>query len=277
MVAESGTGAVAATYRPLRSDMKLIDTHGHLFSAQFDGDRAAAADRARAAGVAHVLLPNIDSTSIDALLDCESRYPDLCRAMIGLHPCSVKDGFETELAVVETWLGRRPWVAIGETGIDLYWDKTTLAAQQVALRTQLAWAKQYQIPIVLHTRSAFAETAALVAEAQDGSLTGVFHCFSGTLDEARQVVALGFQLGIGGTATFKNGGLDQVLPQLGLANVVLETDCPYLAPVPHRGKRNEPAYLPLVAARVAELVGLSVEEVAEITTLNADKLFALNS
>ncbi len=256
--------------------MRLIDTHGHLFARQFDADRVAAADRARAAGVAQVLLPNIDAASLDALLDCEARYPDLCRAMIGLHPCSVKQDFERELAVVEAELRRRSWVALGETGIDLYWDKTTLAWQQEALRVQLGWAKQYQIPIVLHTRDAFAETAALVAEAQDGTLRGVFHCFSGTLAEAQQAVVLGFQLGIGGTATFENGGLDQVLPSLGLTNVVLETDCPYLAPVPHRGKRNEPAYLPLIAARVGELTGMTTEEVAEITTRNAEKLFNLS-
>ena len=254
---------------------KLIDTHGHLFARQFDADRAAAADRARAAGVAQVLLPNIDSTSVDALLACETTYPDLCRAMIGLHPCSVKEDFERELAVVENWLGRRAWVALGETGIDLYWDKTTLGWQQEALRVQLQWAKQYRIPIVLHTRDAFAETAALVEEAQDGTLTGVFHCFSGTLAEARRAIALGFQLGLGGTATFKNGGLDQVLPALGLDHVLLETDCPYLAPAPHRGKRNEPAYLPLIAARVGELTGKTTEEVAAITTANARKLFAL--
>lgn len=264
-----------ARFRPLPAMPPLIDTHGHLFARQFDADRAAVADRARAAGVGQVLLPNIDATSVDALLDCESHYPDLCRAMIGLHPCSVKQDFERELAVVEDWLKRRTWVALGETGLDLYWDKTTLAWQQEALRVQLTWAKQYRIPIVLHTRDAFAETAALVEEAQDGTLTGVFHCFSGSLAEAHRVIALGFRLGIGGTATFKNGGLDQVLPSLGLDHVVLETDCPYLAPVPHRGKRNEPAYLPLIAARVAELTGKTTGEVAAITTANARKLFAL--
>ena len=253
--------------------MKFVDSHGHLFSAQFDADRPAAVERARAADVAQVLLPNIDHTSIDALLDCEDRYPDLCRAMMGLHPCSVKKDFERELYVVEDWLKRRAWVALGETGLDLYWDKTTLAWQQEALRVQLGWAKTYGIPIVLHTRSAFAETAALVEEAQDGTLTGVFHCFSGTVTEARQAIALGFKLGIGGPATFKNGGLDAVLPNLGLDHLLLETDCPYLAPVPHRGKRNEPAYLSLIGARVAELTGTTLAEVAAVTTANAQQLF----
>jgi TatD DNase family protein len=255
--------------------MRLTDTHGHLFSSQFDSDRAAAADRARAAGVTQVLLPNIDQTSIDAMLDCEARYPDLCRAMIGLHPCSVKAGFGDELKIVEAWLQRRAWVAIGETGIDLYWDKTTLAWQQEALRVQLAWAKEYQIPIVLHTRDAFAETAALVAEAQDGTLKGVFHCFSGNRAEAERAIELGFYLGIGGVATFKNGGLDAVLQYVDPARLVLETDCPYLAPVPHRGKRNEPSYLPLVARRVGELLGKTEEEAATLTTENAARLFSL--
>lgn len=257
--------------------MTLIDTHGHLFSKQFDADRSDAVRRTREAGLSHVLLPNIDHTSVDAMLDCEARYPDLCHAMMGLHPCSVQQDFERELAVVEDWLKRRPFVALGETGLDLYWDKTTLPWQQEALRVQLRWAKQYQLPIVLHTRDSFSETAALVEEAQDGTLRGVFHCFSGTLDDARRAIGLGFQLGIGGVATFKNGGLDQVLPHLAnaLEYLVLETDCPYLAPVPHRGKRNEPAYLPLIARRVAELLGEPEEMVAVRTTENARRLFAL--
>ena len=251
----------------------MIDTHGHLFTRQFDADRADAVGRARAAGLTRILLPNIDHTSVDAMLECEARYPDLCEAMMGLHPCSVQKEFERELYVVEDWLKRRPFVAIGETGLDLYWDKSTLAWQQEALRVQLRWAKQYQRPIALHTRDAFRETADLVEEAQDGTLTGVFHCFSGTLEEARRAIALGFQLGIGGVVTFKNGGLDTILPEISLDPLVLETDCPYLAPVPHRGKRNEPAYLPLIAQRVADLLHKPLEEVTEATTRNAQALF----
>ncbi len=256
----------------------MIDTHGHLFSAQFDTDRAAALDRARAAGLTHVLLPNIDAASIPALLACEALAPAICQPMIGLHPCSVTaENLDRELAVVAEWLARRPFVAIGEAGLDLYWDTTTLPWQQEALRAQLAWAKQYRLPIVLHTRAAFRPTADLVREAQDGTLTGVFHCFSDGLAEAEEVIGLGFKLGIGGVATFKNGGLDRVLPQIGLEHLVLETDCPYLAPVPHRGKRNEPAYLPLVAARVAELTGHSVADVAAVTSQNARALFRLEA
>jgi TatD DNase family protein len=195
--------------------------------------------------------------------------------MMGLHPCSVGANFEKDLQEVEAWLARRPFAAVGECGLDLYWDATYFEQQQEALRVQLALAKQYQLPIVLHTRQAFAPSAALVAEAQDGTLRGVFHCFSDGLAEAERVIALGFKLGIGGVATFKNGGLDQVLPHVGLEHLVLETDCPYLAPVPYRGKRNEPAYLPLVLHRVAALTGRTPEEVAEATTRNAQELFGL--
>ncbi len=255
--------------------MHLTDSHAHLYAAQFDGDRAAALARATAAGVHTILLPNIDHASIDPLLALEARAPGQCHALMGLHPCSVTRDFDKQLYEVEEWLGRRPFVGIGEAGIDLYWDQTLLAEQQQALRVQLQLAKQYQIPIVLHTRNAFAETAALVAEAQDGTLTGVFHCFSGSLAEAEQAIALGFKLGIGGVVTFKNGGLDAVLPHLGLEHLLLETDCPYLAPVPYRGKRNEPAYLPLVLHRVAQLLGKDPTEVAAATTANAAALFQL--
>lgn len=255
--------------------MDLTDSHAHLYAAPFDPDRAAALERATAAGVRTILLPNIDHASIEAMLALEAQAPGQCHALMGLHPCSVTKDFERQLYEVEDWLSRRPFVGIGEAGLDLYWDKTLLAEQQQALRVQLGLAKQHGIPIVLHTRAAFAETAALVAEAQDGTLRGVFHCFSGTVAEAQQVIALGFELGIGGVATFKNGGLDQVLPHVGLEHLLLETDCPYLAPVPYRGKRNEPAYLPLVLHRVAALLGRDAAEVAAATTANAAALFRL--
>jgi TatD DNase family protein len=256
--------------------MKLIETHAHLYSEQFRPDQAEALHRAVAAGVETILLPNVDRATIDAMLELEAAAPATCHAMMGLHPCSVGPDFEKELQLVTDWLGQRPFVAVGECGIDLYWDKTYLPQQQEALRTQLALAKQYDLPIVLHTRSAFEEAFALVAEAQDGTLRGVFHCFSDGLAEAERIIALGgFKLGIGGVATFKNGGLDKVLPHLDVAHLVLETDCPYLAPVPYRGKRNEPAYLPLVLHRVASLLGQTPEAVAEATTRNAQDLFRL--
>ena len=257
--------------------MHLTDSHAHLYAPQFDADRPAALARATAAGVQTILLPNIDHESIEAMLRLEADAPGQCHALMGLHPCSVTLDFERQLYEVEEWLGRRRFVGIGEAGLDLYWDKTLLAEQQEALRIQLQLAKRYQIPIVLHTRNAFAETAALVAEAQDGTLSGVFHCFSGTLTEAEQAIAFGFKLGIGGVVTFKNGGLDAVLPHIALEHLLLETDCPYLAPVPYRGKRNEPAYLPLVLHRVAELLGRDPAEVAAATTANAAALFSINN
>jgi TatD DNase family protein len=194
--------------------MKLIETHAHLYSEQFKLDRPEALHRAVAAGVETILLPNIDRTSIDGMLELEAQFPATCHAMMGLHPCSVNADFEQELYLLEDWLSKRPFVAVGECGIDLYWDKTFLPQQQEALRVQLRLAKQYDLPIVLHTRSAFEEAYELVAEAQDGTLRGVFHCFSDGVAEAERIIGLGFKMGIGGVATFKNGGLDKVLPPL---------------------------------------------------------------
>jgi TatD DNase family protein len=262
-------------YRASMSALQYIDSHAHIYSEQFKADQADAIRKAAEAGVAQILMPNIDHTSIDAMLQTESDHPGICLAMMGLHPCSVKKDFEKELYQVESWLAKRPFIAIGETGVDLYWDKTFLDQQQEALRIQARWARQYKIPIVLHTRDAFQETYEVMAREQDGTLTGVFHCFSGTAAEAEQALALGFYLGIGGVATFKNGGLDQVLPDVPLDKILLETDCPYLAPVPHRGKRNEPAYLPLMARRIAEIKNVPLAEVAEKTTANSRKLFNL--
>ncbi|MBF9254821.1 TatD family hydrolase [Pontibacter sp. 172403-2] len=254
--------------------MKFIDSHAHIYSEEFDQDRAAAIDDAAAAGVAQIYMPNIDHTSIDAMLEAEAKYPQQCIPMMGLHPTSVAKDFERELYLVEEWLDKRAFAAVGECGIDLYWDKTFLTEQQEALKVQLALAKKHHLPVVLHTRDSFDETYALVAAAQDGSLRGIFHCFSGSVEQAAKVKELGFLMGIGGVSTFKNGGMDKVLPSLQLADVVLETDCPYLAPVPHRGKRNQPAYLPLVAERVAALMNKPVEEVAAQTSANALNLFA---
>ncbi|MCB2407877.1 TatD family hydrolase [Hymenobacter lucidus] len=255
--------------------MQLTDSHAHIYSEQFKTDRDEALHRAYEAGVTTIVMPNIDHTSIDGMLETEARFPQQCFAMMGLHPCSVGKDFERELYLVEEWLGKRPFAAVGECGIDLYWDKTTLAQQQEALRVQVALAKKHNLPLVLHTRDAFQETADIIEAAQDGTLRGVFHCFSGTPEEAERVLRLGFKLGIGGVATFKNGGADKFLPTIALEHLLLETDCPYLAPVPHRGKRNEPSYLPLIARRVAELLGKSPEEIAEATTQNAKALFAL--
>jgi len=255
--------------------MKLIDSHAHIYSEEFDLDRSAAIDAAAIAGVARIYMPNIDHTSIEAMLEAEAKYPQQCIPMMGLHPTSVTKDFERELYLVEEWLDKRSFAAVGECGIDLYWDKSFLKEQQEALKVQLELAKKHQLPVVLHTRDSFEETYELVAAAQDGSLKGIFHCFSGSVEQAAKVKELGFLMGIGGVSTFKNGGMDKVLPSLQLADLVLETDCPYLAPVPHRGKRNQPSYLPLIAERVAVLMNKTVEEVAEQTTANALNLFKL--
>ena len=253
--------------------MQFSDSHAHVYSEQFKPDQDEMLLRAFEAGVETIFMPNIDHASIDAMLEVEARYPNQCFAQMGLHPCHVTRQFEKELYEVETWLNQRPFAAVGECGIDLYWDKTLLAEQQEALRIQVALAKKHNLPLVLHTREAFREATDIITAAQDGSLRGVFHCFSGTREEAEEVIRLGFKLGIGGVATFKNGGLDKVLPGLGVEHLLLETDAPYLAPVPHRGKRNEPAYIPLVAYRVAEILGVTGAEVAQATTRNTLELF----
>lgn len=253
----------------------FIDSHAHIYSPEFDNDRAEAVAKAQEDGVDRIYMPNIDHTSIDAMLEAEAAYPGQCIPMMGLHPTSVKKDFEKELYLVEEWLDKKAFAAVGECGIDLYWDKTFLPQQQEALKVQLELAKKHNLPIVLHTRDSFDETYELVSQAQDGNLRGIFHCFSGTREQAEKVKKLNFLMGIGGVATFKNGGLDKVIPHVDLADLVLETDCPYLAPVPKRGKRNEPSYIPLIANRVAELMEKPVEEIAAVTTQNSLKLFKL--
>jgi TatD DNase family protein len=253
----------------------LTDSHCHIYAEQFREDRGEALRRAFEAQVGRIFMPNIDHTSIDAMMETEAAFPENCFAMMGLHPCSVNKQFMRELYRVEEWLGKRPFAAIGETGIDLFWDKTFKEQQLEALHIQIELAKKFKLPIVLHTRDSFAETLEVIQQTQDGTLRGVFHCFTGTREDAEKAVELQFMLGIGGVATFKNGGLDQVLPHISLDYLLLETDAPYLAPVPHRGKRNEPAYLPLIADRIAGLKNVSKEEVWEKTTKNALSLFTL--
>jgi TatD DNase family protein len=219
-------------------------------------------------------MPNVDHESIDGMLEVESRNPG-CIAMMGLHPCSVNKDFQRELYTVEEWLSRRKFIAVGEIGTDLYWDKTFWEQQKEAFTIQVNWAKKYGIPVVIHSRESIDETIALVESLQDGHLTGVFHCFTGSAEQAQKIAALGFYMGIGGVATFKKSGLDLVIPEIPLNRLVLETDSPYLAPVPHRGKRNESSYIPLIADKVAELKKITPESLAESTTANARKLFNL--
>lgn len=253
--------------------MYFTDTHTHLYLKQFAQDRADMLERAFAEKVEKLYLPNIDSESIDDMLELEAKYPHNCLAMMGLHPCSVKKDFEKELYVVEDWLNKRKFVAVGEMGTDLYWDKSFFAQQQEAFKIQVDLAKKYQLPIVIHCRESFQETIDLIKPLKDNNLTGIFHCFTGSLDDAKQVIELGFFLGIGGVVTYKNGGLDKVLPEVPLENIVLETDSPYLSPVPYRGKRNESSYIPLIAQKIADIQGVSLEEVRNKTTENAQRLF----
>jgi TatD DNase family protein len=251
----------------------LVDTHAHVYVKEFDVDRQSVLQSASDSGLGKIYMPNIDADSIDPMLEVESRNPGFCIAMMGLHPCSVKAGFEKQLYQLEAWLGKRSFAAIGEMGTDLYWDKTWWEHQQEAFRIQVGWAKKFRLPLVIHSRDSIDETLELLTAAADKDLKGILHCFTGTVDQAKRATELGFYLGIGGVATFKNGGLDAVLPFVPRDRIVLETDSPYLAPVPHRGKRNEPAYIRLVAVRVASLLGMGVEELIELTSRNAASIF----
>ena len=253
-----------------------IDTHAHIYAEEFDGDRQDMIERFRENGIMKIFMPNVDHTSIDKMLDLESRWEG-CHAMMGLHPCSVKKGFERELYIVEEWLSKRKFSAVGEIGTDLYWDKTFWDQQCEAFNIQVAWAKSFGLPVVIHCRESLDETIALVEKLQDGKLTGIFHCFGGTAEQAEKITKLNFFLGIGGVATFKKSGLDDVLPDVPLDRIVLETDSPYLSPVPHRGKRNEPAYIPLIGQRVADIKKVSLDEVKEKTRLNALNLFNIRT
>jgi TatD DNase family protein len=249
--------------------MDMIDTHAHTYAPEFASDRADTLARAFTQGLSQIWMPNIDHTSIDGMLELENQYPDQCVPMMGLHPCYVKKDFQKELYWVEEWLNKRTFLAVGEIGLDFHWDTTYRAQQEEAFQVQVRLAHQYGLPIVIHCRKSFAETVALLEELAIPGLRGIFHCFSGDLKDARKVIELDFLLGIGGVVTFKNGGLDQVLPQIDLEHIVLETDCPYLAPVPYRGKRNESGYLPTIAQKIADLKRVSLEVVAEASTRNA--------
>jgi TatD DNase family protein len=253
--------------------IRLTDTHTHLYSAEFMEDLDQLLQAAGARGIERFYMPNIDSTSIDRMLEVESRYPGKCFSMMGLHPCSVKAGWKEEMKIVEDHLSRRSFSAVGEMGIDLYWDRTFIEEQKIVFRQQVELANHYRLPVVIHTRDSFDVAVDLLLETKKEPPFGIFHCFTGTADQARRVIDLGFSLGIGGVVTFKNGGLDKVLPEIDLKHIVLETDAPYLAPVPHRGKRNEPAYLELIAEKIAAIKNIPVNEVAAITNANAEKIF----
>lgn len=251
----------------------MIDTHAHIYLEHFSNDVNEVIDRALENGVKKILLPNIDSTTVDHMLNLEERYPGVCYAMMGLHPCSVKEDFEKELLLVEDWLNKRKFLAVGEMGTDLYWDKTFWEQQKEAFHRQSELALKHNLPIVIHCRETIDETIGLVREYEGRGLKGVFHCFTGSVDQAKQITDLGFYLGLGGVSTFKNGGMDQVIPHLDQTKIILETDSPYLTPTPHRGKRNEPSYVSLVADKVAEYLQMNKEELVDLTTTNANALF----
>lgn len=253
--------------------MILIDTHTHLYVEEFKEDVDAVIARGKAQGVEKFYLPAIDSTEIPGMLALEEKYPGTCIAMMGLHPCYVKENYREELQIVQNWLDQRPFAAVGEIGLDYYWDTQFKEQQQEAFRQQMNWALEKGMPIVIHTRNAMQETIEMVKPYAARGLRGIFHCFSGSYESAIQITQMGFLLGIGGVLTYKNAGLGEVLAQIGMEYLVLETDSPYLTPVPFRGKRNESSYLKYVVAKLSEVKQLPEAEVAAITTANAERLF----
>jgi TatD DNase family protein len=255
--------------------MQLIDTHTHLYLPEFDNDRDEVVRNAVSNGVTQLIMPNIDDKSIGPMLEAESRYPGICYPMIGLHPTSVKEDYRTRMDTIEKAMGEHKFMAIGEIGIDLYWDKTFITEQTEIFRYQLSLAIASDLPVVIHSREAFNEIFAVLEDFKGKGLRGVFHAFSGDLEMARKAVEMGFFLGIGGVVTFKNSGLENILKETGPEKLVLETDSPYLAPVPHRGKRNESSYICLVNSKLAAIFECGVEDIAAITTANAKNLFRI--
>jgi len=255
--------------------MILTDTHTHLYSEAFDEDRAAMMQRAFDNNVQRMFVPAIDSTYTESMLKLEEEYPEHVFLMTGVHPTHIKENYLEELEHVRKLLAKRSFVAIGEIGIDMYWDKTLLPQQQDAFRTQIQLAKQYKLPIVIHCRDAFDEVFEILEEEKGPELFGVFHCFTGTLEQAKRAVSYNMKLGIGGVVTFKNGKIDQFLNEIELKHIVLETDAPYLAPTPYRGKRNETSYVVNIVDKLAEIYQITIEEIALVTTENSKQVFGV--
>jgi TatD DNase family protein len=260
----------------------FIDSHAHIYQPTFNGDIADTIRRSKEAGLSKIILPNIDIESLDRVLKLSSAYPDICLPTVGLHPCDVRENYVEVLEEMKSWAYRperfpeKKIYAIGETGLDYYWDTTFKEEQKIALRMQVAWALELDLPIILHTRNSIQDTIDIINELHDGRLRGVFHCFSGTLEEAQQIISMeNFYLGIGGTVTYKNSQLPEVLKEIPLEKIMLETDAPYLSPVPYRGKRNESSYIPIIAERLAEVKRVALGEVAQLTTANAEALFRI--
>lgn len=255
--------------------IKLIDTHTHIYLPEFDGDRDETVSRALRAGVVKMLMPNIDDDSVSPMLATRDLFPGVCIPMTGLHPTSVKEDYLSKLEKIEEYSGNQEFCAVGEIGIDLYWDKTHLIEQVAAFKRQVEYAIRKKKPVVVHSRNSFAEVFTALEEFSGSGLKGVFHAFTGTLDDAEKALRNGFKLGIGGIVTFKNSGLDKVVKEAGLENIILETDSPYLAPSPFRGKRNESSYLCIINRKVAEIFGLSEEIVSSVTFSSSVELFGL--
>ena len=253
----------------------MIDTHCHLYTQEFDTDIELVIERAKGEGITKFYMPAIDLSCTERMKLLEDKFPSNCFSMAGLHPCSVKEDFEVELLHVKQLLQQRKFCAIGETGLDFYWDKTYTAQQYIALESQIELAIQYNLPLVLHTRNATKETIEVIKNYRHSNLTGIFHCFGGTIEEAEQIIASNFYLGIGGVITYKNSGLAEVLHHVDMKHIVLETDAPYLSPVPMRGKRNESSYLKFIVERLASVKNISVDEAKAITTINAEKIFGV--
>lgn len=253
--------------------MILIDTHTHLYAEEFAGDIEEVIGRAEQAGVQRFYLPAIDSSATTAMLQLEAKFPGKCIAMMGLHPCYVKENYREELRLAEEWLAKRKFAAVGEIGLDHYWDKTFVKEQEAAFRLQIEWSLQHQLPIVIHTRNAMQETINIVKEYVPRGVHGIFHCFSGSYESALEIIKAGFYLGIGGVLTYKKAGLAEVLEKIDLQHLVLETDAPYLTPVPLRGKRNESSYLRHIVEALASVKNVTTEKVAAVTTANAEKIF----
>lgn len=255
--------------------MTIVDTHSHIYLGEFENDRPAMLERAQAEGISRILMPAIDSTTHSAMIEMEKKSPESYISMMGLHPCSVKENFRDELKIARDYFDQRKFIAVGEIGLDFYWDKAFVSDQYIAFHEQIEWALHFDIPIVIHSRVAIDECTEVVREHQNGKLKGVFHNFSGTIDQAQKIIKLGFYLGIGGVVTYKNSGMDKVMLDISLDDIVLETDAPYLTPVPFRGKRNEPSYLKYVVEKLMEIKKVTKEDIAEVTTANAKKLFGL--
>ena len=255
--------------------MRFIDTHAHIYDTGFQEDMDSVMSSAKLSGIEKIYMPNIDSTCIVAMMEMETKYPGFCIPMMGLHPCYVKENHQEELAIVESWLAKRKFAAIGEIGLDYYWDKTFAKEQHLVFEKQMQWALDYDLPINIHTRNAMGETIEMVKPFAKKGLKGIFHCFSGSKESAEQIIDMGFLLGLGGVLTYKNAGIAEAVKDIPMEFLVLETDAPYLSPVPYRGKRNEPSFMIEVAKKLAEIKNLPLHEIGEMTSKNAMRIFKM--